>query len=352
MGYQNFFATRLASDAGSSDNILTLESAPSVTTGKLVLEARNPTQREIVSYLGVSGNQVTGVTRGLGGTTAKPHTKNALVEMNVTAEDLTAALALAFAFPTGIVLPHAGSIVPSGWLSCDGSLVSRTTYAELFTAIGINFGAGDGSTTFKLPDMRGRVPLGAGQGVFTETVVQSTAVNASTDEITVSAAAYKQFIKSTPVVVTSSVTAPGGLTSGNTYYVIPVGSNKIKLATTRGNTGVNYGSGFVAIDITSTGSGNLTFTLTLTSRTLAELGGEETHLQTQDEVGDHLHMIGVGPSAGGYPDANGVVTSGAGADRVGGQRSVANLAQNGYRGATNGMNILQPFVGLNYIIKA
>src|SRR6185503_20590605 len=46
---------------------------------------------------------------------------------------------------------------PSGWLNCDGSAVSRTTYANLFAAIGTTFGAGDGSTTFNVPDLRGRV---------------------------------------------------------------------------------------------------------------------------------------------------------------------------------------------------
>lgn len=49
---------------------------------------------------------------------------------------------------------------PNGWLVCDGSAVSRADYADLFDAIGTDFGSGDGSTTFNLPDMRGRVPVG------------------------------------------------------------------------------------------------------------------------------------------------------------------------------------------------
>ena len=88
MGYQNFFATRLATDIGSSDTTITLETAPSEVEGRLVLEARNSTKREIISYTGVSGNDITGVTRGIGGTSATDHLKNSLVEMNVTAEDL------------------------------------------------------------------------------------------------------------------------------------------------------------------------------------------------------------------------------------------------------------------------
>lgn len=88
MGYQNFFATRLFTDIGASDTTITLETAPTETAGRMVLEARNSTQREIIKYTGVSGNDLTGVLRGQGGTTAKPHTQNSLVEMNLTAEDL------------------------------------------------------------------------------------------------------------------------------------------------------------------------------------------------------------------------------------------------------------------------
>lgn len=57
--------------------------------------------------------------------------------------------------PVGMILAWPGTKAPSGWLNCDGSVVSRTTYADLFSVIGTTFGAGDGSTTFKLPDYRG-----------------------------------------------------------------------------------------------------------------------------------------------------------------------------------------------------
>ena len=64
----------------------------------------------------------------------------------------------------GIVQMFAGATPPIGWLECDGSAVSRETYATLFAAIGTTWGAGDGSTTFNLPDLRGRAPIGAGTG--------------------------------------------------------------------------------------------------------------------------------------------------------------------------------------------
>lgn len=65
--------------------------------------------------------------------------------------------------PAGIVMPFAGSVAPQGYLLCDGSAVDRTTYATLFAVIGTTFGIGDGSTTFNLPDMSGRVALGESQ---------------------------------------------------------------------------------------------------------------------------------------------------------------------------------------------
>ena len=58
----------------------------------------------------------------------------------------------------GVIQMYAGTTPPDGWLLCDGSAVSRTTYAALFAVIGTTYGAGDGSTTFNLPDLRGLQP--------------------------------------------------------------------------------------------------------------------------------------------------------------------------------------------------
>jgi microcystin-dependent protein len=65
--------------------------------------------------------------------------------------------------PAGVVLPFAGSTAPQGYLLCDGGAVSRTDYADLFAAIGTVYGAGDGATTFNVPDLSGRVVLGVSQ---------------------------------------------------------------------------------------------------------------------------------------------------------------------------------------------
>lgn len=94
--------------------------------------------------------------------------------LNVARHDVTArhgtsvldtAALTALMIPTGTMWMTANAAAPSGWLLCDGSAVSRTGgNANLFAAIGTTYGAGDGSTTFNLPDMRGRVPVGVGTG--------------------------------------------------------------------------------------------------------------------------------------------------------------------------------------------
>jgi microcystin-dependent protein len=67
-----------------------------------------------------------------------------------------------FLVPTGAVMPFAMNSAPAGWLAANGAAVSRTTYATLFSAIGTIYGAGNGSTTFTLPDLRGYFVRGAG----------------------------------------------------------------------------------------------------------------------------------------------------------------------------------------------
>lgn len=85
---------------------------------------------------------------------------NVTITVNDSADTITvSATGGGDGVPSGVVSPYAGSSAPTGWLLCDGSAVSRTTYADLFAVIGTTYGPGDGSTTFNLPDLRGRVPV-------------------------------------------------------------------------------------------------------------------------------------------------------------------------------------------------
>ena len=62
--------------------------------------------------------------------------------------------------PAGTIIAYAGSTAPDGYMLCDGSAVSRSIYSRLFTAIGTTYGTGDGSTTFNVPNLKGKVVVG------------------------------------------------------------------------------------------------------------------------------------------------------------------------------------------------
>ena len=84
---------------------------------------------------------------------------NHLKDESVTSAKLAPA-AISAIMPTGSVMPFAGRSAPDGFLVCDGSAISRTTYSALFAVIEEIYGSGDGSTTFNLPDLQGRVVAG------------------------------------------------------------------------------------------------------------------------------------------------------------------------------------------------
>jgi microcystin-dependent protein len=78
--------------------------------------------------------------------------------------------------PVGAIFDFIGTVIPTGYLLLDGSTVSRATYAALYTVIGDAYGAGDGTSTFQLPDFRGRVAVGKGTHVDVDTLGDSDGV--------------------------------------------------------------------------------------------------------------------------------------------------------------------------------
>lgn len=114
-----------------------------------------------VSRGGTGATTLTGVLTGIGTSAitavAPGSVGNSLVSNGTT---WTSALIEPTNMPSGIISAFAGSVAPTGYLLCDGREVSRTTYADLFAVIGTTYGAGDGSTTFDLPDLRGRTIFG------------------------------------------------------------------------------------------------------------------------------------------------------------------------------------------------
>lgn len=125
-----------------------------------------------------SGN----VTLNSGGITVTAGTVN-IPNGNINIQDGTGGFSF---LPAGSMTWFAGSTVPDGWLECDGSAISRSTYARLFTKVGTSFGVGDGSTTFNLPNQARRVLVGKG-GVGTGTLGNSIGDTGGSEEHTLTA---------------------------------------------------------------------------------------------------------------------------------------------------------------------
>jgi microcystin-dependent protein len=84
---------------------------------------------------------------------------NSISDGAITAPKIDAAF-LNSIMPVGSITQFAGASAPTGWLICEGQTVSRSVYSALFSVVGTTYGAGDGSTTFVLPNLKGRIPVG------------------------------------------------------------------------------------------------------------------------------------------------------------------------------------------------
>ncbi|ADL53203.1 hypothetical protein [Clostridium cellulovorans] len=141
-----------------------------------------------------------------------------------------------------------------------------------------------------------------------------------------------------PVKITTSGTMPGGIVSGITYY-IAAGTNasNIKLATTTQNALAG-----TVVDITNVGTGTHTLNITGTNRTIGQIGGEETHLLTLQELTPHKHQV---DDTYGVQELEGVFNNGNATDETN------RIEDTTYTGGGQPFNITQPYLALNYIIK-
>ena len=112
--------------------------------------------------------------------------------------------------PAGSVIAWAGSSVPSGWLQADGSAISRTTYAALFAALSTDYGSGDGSTTFNLPDLSDRTIIGDGAN---NTIGQQLGTLAASSKTTTDSGTASLTVGS--IVVSVGAKDAGGITVVN-----------------------------------------------------------------------------------------------------------------------------------------
>lgn len=166
----------------STLNLTTTTGLDTDTAITLVVDPGLATEEVITGV--VSGSDVINCVRGKEGTTDQAHTAGATVTMYFTEthwDDLINGVlvehkqdgthgaitatsvsvgGVSVVSPAGSVMQYAGSSAPSGWLLADGTAVSRTTYAALYAVIGTTYGVGDNSTTFNLPNLKGKVPVG------------------------------------------------------------------------------------------------------------------------------------------------------------------------------------------------
>jgi microcystin-dependent protein len=216
--------------------------------------------------------------------------------------------------PPGVVVAFAGSAAPNGWLICDGSAVSRTTYAALFAAIATAYGSGDGSTTFNLPDLRGRVAVGkddmggsAANRLQVSTTINTT--NGSSSAVVASAANLSIGM----IVVTANVPAGTTITAIN-GTTLTLSANAIATAT-----------GTPA-----------RFSALTDAQSLGASGGNQVHTLVIPQMPAHTHT---------YNDAQ---TAGVNTFAAGGNLGVGNT---GSTGGNQPHPNVQPSLVTNFIIK-
>lgn len=237
--------------------------------------------------------------------------------------------------PTGAILPYGAATAPANFLLCDGTAVSRSTYSTLFDIVSTSYGVGNGTTTFNLPNLQGRFPLGYAGSAPTKVF---TFASRSSNVITITGAdshANNELQTGQAVVYTSTGSVITGLTSTSTYYVIRVTATTFSLATSVAN--ANAGT---VIALSSDGTGTQLFTATYTARPLAQQGGEETHALTDAEMPSHDHdaFYSTVTTSTGFPTIieNGNTNDG---------------SMTSAKGSDTPHNIMPLFTVVNYIIK-
>jgi microcystin-dependent protein len=157
--------------------------------------------------------------------------------------------------PSGTIVGYGAASAPTGWLLCNDAAVSRSTYARLFAVIGTGYGAGDGSSTFNVPDLRDKVPLGKGTNNDT---LGTTTGSAAASSVLASAS-------KTGVTTAASNTGTGNTGTGNTGT---------------GNTGTE-------------GAGDLTLTTYTVDQTLTTGSKDVTQvgLVTAVNQANHTHSV-------------------------------------------------------------
>ena len=180
--------------------------------------------------------------------------------------------------PSGMLAPFAGTSAPSGWFLCYGQAVSRTTYVALFTAIGTTYGAGDGSTTFNLPDLRGRTIAGV-DDMGGSAASRLTGDNGAS---TATADSNGSFTSATNILVDGN---SGTIILGMKVTGTGI-SGEVTVVKINSQTDIVLSSAVTITDDTA-------LTFAFDGSILGSAGGENTHLLTGAESGEagHQHTL-------------------------------------------------------------
>lgn len=180
-------------------------------------------------------------------------------------------LALTAAVPVGGLMQYAGASVPAGWLLCYGQQVSRTTYALLFAAISTTWGIGDGTTTFNVPDFRGRIALGkdnmGGVAADRVTVAESGVASQTLGGTGGNQSIMAHFHNIDDPGHEHEVTDPGHFHSG------PDSDAFLCYLGTGGNSNITGGSAVLGVDHTATTTTGLTVAEATTGITTTAVAG-------------------------------------------------------------------------------
>ena len=139
--------------------------------------------------------------------------------------------------PTATIVPWSNSSVPSGFLECNGAAVSRSTYADLFAIVGTTYGAGDGSSTFNVPDLQDNVPVGKSNN---KALASTGGANTVTSTGNVGGSTANATLSNPQLASHSHSQGSGTRNKGSTNIGNSPGATAVNVANT-GNTGSGSG---------------------------------------------------------------------------------------------------------------